>query len=175
MVALLRGVNVGGRSTLPMATLREIAERCGYARVRTYIQSGNVVFTARGSEVTVGRELAAAIAAATDLSPSVAVRTAQQLGSVVERNPLARRGADPSHLHVVFLPSGPAATLGSLDVASYEPEEVVASGHELYLSLPGGVGRSRLAADLARGAAKTGTMRNWRTVGKLVELLAEPA
>jgi uncharacterized protein (DUF1697 family) len=175
LVALLRGINVGGKTTLPMADLRRIVEGCGYDDVRTYIQSGNVVLAAPdGTDPgEVADELAIAIAAEfSPLEPEVVVRTAAQMRKVVEGNPYLRRGEDPKHLHVVFT-SGPQASVGVDDLARYAPEEAVATGAEIYFFLPNGVGRSPLAAEFAKGARRSGTMRNWRTVTKLVEMATE--
>jgi uncharacterized protein (DUF1697 family) len=171
MVALLRGVNVGGKSSLSMADLRAAAEACGFEHVRTYIQSGNLLLSAPGSPAGVAQKLRRSIAERTTLDPHVIVRTHAELAGVVERNPFARRGEDPAHLHVVF--SETEASLGSVDVAAYAPEEAVGSGRELYLFLPNGLGRSKLAAALGRGGSAAGTTRNWRTVTKLLELANE--
>jgi uncharacterized protein (DUF1697 family) len=169
MVALLRGVNVGGRNTLAMADLRKIAEECGLGEVRTYIQSGNLVCTSvETSTEIVGDELRRAIAAHTDVRPNVIVRTRDELAAVVQQNPFARK--DPAHLHVVFIGGTDEASLGSVDAAAYAPEEAAVVGQHLYLYLPSGIGRSKLAADLARKSGPSGTTRNWRTVIKLLEL-----
>jgi uncharacterized protein (DUF1697 family) len=175
LVALLRGVNVGGRAKLPMADLRAIVAGCGYGEVRTYIQSGNVVFTAAGrpKDTVVAQTLADALAAATPLQPEVVVRTGPQLAAVVDANPFVRRGEDPAHLHVTFGAGTAKAKVGIADLAGYAPEEAAAVGREVYLFLPGGLGRSRLAADLARRAGATGTTRNWRTVTRLAAMVAE--
>jgi uncharacterized protein (DUF1697 family) len=174
-VAMLRGVNVGGRSSLPMADLRRITESCGHADVRTYIQSGNVVFSTQGrpSAAKVATELRRKIAAQTSVDPDVAVRTSAQMDKVVAGNPFLTDGADPSHLHVVFLidDTRPAA-VRELDLARYSPEALVVRGNEVYLYLPNGIGRSKLAADLARQRDAVGTARNWRTVTKLAEMAA---
>jgi uncharacterized protein (DUF1697 family) len=174
MVALLRGVNVGGRSKLVMAHLREIAESCGYERVRTYIQSGNLVFASAEPDTdAVAEVLRAAIAEQTSVSPDVMVQTRDELARVVVENPFLARGDDPAHMHVVFT-NGPARpALGSLDLDSYAPEAAAAVGRQLYLFLPGGMGRSKLAADLARQKGPSGTARNWRTVTKLLALADE--
>jgi uncharacterized protein (DUF1697 family) len=176
MVALLRGVNVGGRTSLAMAQLREIAESCGFERVRTYIQSGNVVFASAEPDTdAVAEVLQAAIADQTSVSPDVMVRTREELATVVVENPFLARGDDPGHLHVVFT-NGPAQpALGSLDLDSYAPEEAAAVGRQLYLLLPGGMGRSKLAAALGRHEGTSGTARNWRTVTKLLALADELA
>ena len=169
MVALLRGVNVGGKNKLAMADLRSIAEACGFEQVRTYIQSGNLVCASvETSTEIVAEQLRRAIAARTDVRPNVIVRTRDEIAAVVERNPFAKK--DPAHLHVVFIGGSDEASLGSVDTAPYAPEEVAAVGQHLYLYLPSGIGRSKLAADLARKSGSNTTTRNWRTVTKLLEL-----
>ena len=176
MIALLRAVNVGGRNTVAMARLREIVGECGYVGARTYVQSGNVVFLApERSATAVAARLEAAIAEALSINPGVVARTRDELAGVIERNPYADRGAEPTQVHVVFLPGTARADLGGFDVAAYAPEEAHAIGHELFLYCPDGVGRSRLAADLARRKGPGGTMRNWRTVTRLLALADEVA
>lgn len=168
MVALLRGVNVGGKSTLAMADLRRIAEGCGLTDVRTYIQSGNLVARSEDQDtVAVADQLRRGIAAATDLDPEVVVRTGRELAEVVDRNPFADRSPEPTQLHVVFRTDDVGAALDAVDLRSYAPEAAVADGRHVYLYLPNGIGRSRLAADLARRPGGGGTVRNWRTVTKL--------
>jgi len=181
MIALVRGINVGGKSKLAMADLRRIAEQeCGFGDVATYTQSGNVVFTTtlRSADAAAAR-LQDALATAPGVSPAVMVRTRAQFDDVIEANPfLADRIArgptvDPNHLHVVFMSS--TATIDLDDLDSYLPEAAVARGCEIYLHLPSGVGRSKLALALTKGrnaSAKDGTMRNWRTVTNLAEMAA---
>lgn len=173
MVALLRGVNVGGKAKLAMTDLREIVAGCGFDDVRTYIQSGNVVFTAPvGADPDdVAATLATAIAAGSSVTPDVVVRTGDELAAVVDANPFLRRGEDPAHLHVSFTAVEP--DLGVDDLARYAPEEAAAVGREVYLFLPNGMGRSKLAADLARRTRPAGTARNWRTVTKLLEMVGD--
>ena len=174
MVALLRGVNVGGKGKLAMADLRAAAEACGYENVRTYIQSGNLVFVAPpGSALVVAERLRETIADTTQVQPQVIVRTRDELAAVVEQNPYAQRGEDAAHLHVVFAGGEDEASLGSIDLAAYAPEEAAAVGRQLYLFLPSGMGRSKLAVDLARHTGPSGTTRNWRTVNKLMEMADE--
>lgn len=175
LVALLRGVNVGGRTKLSMADLRAAAESCGLEDVRTYIQSGNLVAVdaRRRSAATVAKELRSAIAAAGAIDPAVFIRSRRQLAAVVDRSPFVTRGEDTAHLHVVFLDGKAAGALRGFDVAHYAPEEAIAVGSEVHLLLPGGVGRSKLVSDLNRHGTGDGTMRNWRTVTKLVEMAEE--
>lgn len=175
MVALLRGVNVGGRGKLAMADLRAIATDLGYADVSTYIQSGNLVVSTPGSAATVAKDLARAIASSTSVKPAVVVRTRSQLAKVVKGNPFLQRGEDPAHLHAVFMDGPAKSALTKLDLASYAPEEATAVGTELYLFLPNGVGRSKLAVDVGRQKGAVGTQRNWRSVTKLLEMADEAA
>ncbi len=171
MVALLRGINVGGHGKLPMADLREIVAGCGYTDVRTYIQSGNVVFASpRGDSAAVARTLRDAVAAGSDVTPEVVVRSRDELAGVIDRNPFLARGEDPGALHVVFLGGSGRVSLGIDDPARYAPDEVIVDGHEVFLFMPNGLGRSKLAADVDRRLKPSGTTRNWRTVTKLAEM-----
>jgi uncharacterized protein (DUF1697 family) len=91
---------------------------------------------------------------------------------VVDHNPFLARGADASQLHATFLVGTTRASvaLEGLDLAAYAPDEVIARNRELYLYLPGGIGRSKLAADLARRGKSEGTTRNWRAITTLLEM-----
>lgn len=173
MVALLRGVNVGGRTLVSMADVRRAAVDCGLADVRTYLQSGNVLFATDDDADAVARRLRGALVAAAGVEPDVIVRTREELRRVVEENPYADRDPGPTQVHVVFVPGTAAASLPALDLASFAPEEASAVGRQVYLYLPGGAGRSKLAAVLARQKGPPGTMRNWRTVTALAGLADE--
>jgi uncharacterized protein (DUF1697 family) len=166
-VALLRGVNVGGKNKLPMADLREMAESLGHTEVSTYIQSGNVVFTAARSVKP--ERWQAAIAKQFDLNVTVVLRTASELDQVVKANPFAR--ADVSKLHVGFMTQKPSApAIAKLDVDRFAPDEVAVHGRELYFHLPNGMGRSQLPPFVDRQLKIPTTVRNWNTVTKLLEL-----
>lgn len=170
-VALLRGINVGARTTLPMARLRDVAADCGFGAVRTYIQSGNLVFTSSDPAAAVARRLESAIADAGGPAPRVALRTRAQLSDVVAGNPYLDDATAPTQLHVSFLVEGAdPARLDHLDVAGFAPEALTVAGRETYLFLPDGIGRSKLAEALTRAGSADATVRNWRTVGKLLEL-----
>lgn len=175
VVVLLRGINVGGRGKLPMAQLRELATAAGLEDVRTYIQSGNLVGVApRGSPSALAARLRSDVATATSLDPEVSIRTRAELARVVAANPFVARGEDPAHLHVTFLSHPAARLLAGHDADAWAPEEVVAIDRELHLLLPDGMGRSRLAAALAR-RADGGTTRSWRTVTTLLDMAGELA
>jgi uncharacterized protein (DUF1697 family) len=171
-VGLLRGVNVGGHHKIPMTALRDLAEGCGFDEVRTYIQSGNLVFRApKRSRDDVAATLRTAIEERFGFAPAVVVRTEPELAAVVADNPFAGRISDHRQLHVQFLAADdPRPNLEPLDRGSYAPEEVAVRGDEIYLYLPNGMGRSKLAVDVVRRAKGVGTARNWRTVTILLEM-----
>jgi uncharacterized protein (DUF1697 family) len=163
---LLRGVNVGGVK-LAMADLRAAAEACGYTDVRTYVQSGNVVFRTGGAAAKVARDLRAAIASASGVDVALAVRTAAQLDRVIADCPFD----DTAHVHVTFLVEGATAPTPSIDEEAFAPERYAVDGRQVYLYLPNGMGRSKLAVALSRGkAGAAGTTRNWRTVTALRDM-----
>jgi uncharacterized protein (DUF1697 family) len=170
-VVLLRGVNVGGNHLLPMAELRAtLVERLGCGDVQTYIQSGNAVCAA--TDLTAGR-IAAALEARFGFSVPIVIRTAAQWQALVVANPLLAAGADPEFLHLVLLEAPLSeAALEMLESKRAGEELLVLHGRELYLWLPHGSGRSKLA--LAMASAKmpaAATMRNWRTVLQLQAML----
>ena len=167
-VGLLRSVNVGGRK-LPMAELRELAESLGYGDVRTFIQSGNVIFTApKRPDPAV---LEAGLAERFGLEVDVMVRSGRDLAAALERNPFP--GADQSRLHVGFMAAKPAATsVSSIDAARFAPDELAVAGTEVYFHLPSGLGRAKLPDYALRRLKVPTTIRNWNTVTKLAELAA---
>ena len=175
VVALLRGVNVGGHRTVPMARLRAVAEGLGHEQVTTHLNSGNVVLVAPDDATP--ERLAAGLAAAlredVGFDVDVLVRTRAELDAVVAANPFPDAAAeDPGRVLVTFF----AADLDpdpAFDAGAYGHEQVVWAGREAYVHYPDGLGRSRLAPDvLTRAARQTGTGRNWRTVLALRDLLA---
>lgn len=171
MVALLRGVNVGGATRVPMAELRQVVAAAGFGHVRTYVNSGNVVLTSDRPPAEVADVLRAACADAFPVQPDVVVRTRDELHAVLAANPFLDRDDDPTHHHVVLLPDD--APAHRPDVLVEPPEDLAVAGREVYLLLPGGMGRSRLAARLTAGARPVGTSRNWRTLTTLARLTDE--
>lgn len=173
-VALLRGINVGGHARLAMADLRGLLADLGHGDPRTYLQSGNAVFSSDRTDVdALADELSARIAADLGVSPAVLLRTAGELADVVAGNPYAEAAAaDPKTVHAAFLSSEPPdPSTFSFPAEEYAPEKAATGDRVLYLHLPGGMGRSRLATDLAkRQGGVDVTVRNWRTVTKVAEL-----
>jgi uncharacterized protein (DUF1697 family) len=184
-VALLRGVNVGGRNRIAMADLREVVTSLGHADVTTYIQSGNVVFTSPETDTaTLADALAREVAERLGVQPAVVVLSAPELARVIADNPYPQE-TDPKHLHAVFrrqdMSADEIAAVTAAEQRAREKgsrDEAAVVGRTLYMRTPDGLGRSELAAQLNRAAAGTGaedgTARNWATVTKLMTLLDQP-
>jgi uncharacterized protein (DUF1697 family) len=172
-LVLLRGVNVGGRNKLPMAALRDALEGAGMRAVQTYLQSGNVVLDDASATGELALRCEQLIADRFGLSIAVVVRTRAQLARVVRRDPLASVADQPKLYQVSFCASKPsAAAIEKVAARGVEGERIVAHGSEIYAWFPHGVGRSRLAAQLAKqDLGVVATARNWTTVTKLLELL----
>jgi uncharacterized protein (DUF1697 family) len=176
--ALLRGINVGGRSKVAMADLRRIAADLGLADVTTYVQSGNLVFTTRHGDVDEAISgLEAAIASEIGLEITVIARTAQRLAEVAAGHPFASAQIEHRMLHVVFLADRPTSdAVAALDSDRSPPDRFEVRGDHIYLSYPGGSGRSKLSLDwFERELGVRGTARNWNTVTKLAEMTAQLA
>ena len=166
-VALVRGVNVGGRNKVSMSALRDLVESLGHTDVATYIQSGNVVFTSK-KDVTPA-SLERAIESEFGLDIALVLRTRAALKRTVNANPFA--DADLKTVHVGFMAAKPAAAVvRTLDTDQFAPEEFAIKGTDLYLHLPNGMGRAKLPAYLDRKLKVPTTVRNWNTVCKLLEL-----
>jgi uncharacterized protein (DUF1697 family) len=164
-IALLRGINVGGHKKVSMGRLRELMEELGYRDVRTYVQSGNVVFTGPRRPAT---HLESALADEFGFEIRVVLRTRDELAAVVRGNPFRQIATDPAK-HLVVFCTGKATV--SLDPKEFEPETFVVRGREVHLWLPQGMARSPLAKELlAKPLGDTSTARNWRTVERLLEL-----
>jgi uncharacterized protein (DUF1697 family) len=172
-VALLRGINVGGNNMLPMKDLAAMFTKAGCSEVQTYIQSGNVVFQADPEVAArIPDVIAKAIAGRSKMKIPVVVRTAGDLRRLADKNPFLRRGIDVDKLHVAFLADSPAsAAVAALDPKRSPPDEFLVEGGEIYLHCPNGYGRTKLSnAYFDAKLGTTSTVRNWRTVLKLLEL-----
>jgi uncharacterized protein (DUF1697 family) len=185
-VALLRGINVGGRNKVPMAELREVVTSLGHTGVTTYIQSGNVLFSTPDADTArLASALEEAIAEAFGIAVSVVVLSRDELARVLDSNPYPDE-PNPKYVHVVFLNSGPPRDLldrikaaESAAAAKGSRDTVTAAGGALFLHTPDGFGTSELAQATLRilgTPAKSGlaaTARNWSTSTKLLSLCEE--
>jgi uncharacterized protein (DUF1697 family) len=181
-VALLRGINVGGRNKVAMADLRAVMTSLGHTAVATYIQSGNVLFSTDETDTALlAAAIEGAIAEALAVSPRVVVVSRTELAQLTRDNPYSAE-TNPKAVHVVFLGDDPAPSMAE-SVAARQRQVAQGGSHDtaqfvgraLFLHTPDGYGRSELAELLARAggpmsARAAGTARNWATVTKLLAL-----
>jgi uncharacterized protein (DUF1697 family) len=175
-VALLRGVNVGGRTKVPMADLRDLVRGLGHDDVSTYVQSGNVMFSAtRRSPDKLAAEIEAGIAREFGLSVTVLVRNDAELAAVVGKNPFVAAGVEPNQLYVAFLSAAPEADRWDrIDRQHFAPDEFEPGDRAVYLRYVTGAGRTKLSNDqLERRLDVRATTRNWRTTSALLDLMRE--
>jgi len=170
-ISILRGINVGGHRKISMEQLRECYESLGFNGVRTYVQSGNVVFehkTADPSEIVDG--IRGAIKRSFGLDVQVIIRTKEEMLSVIKNMPF--KGLDQSKVHVTFLSEKPERfPLKEIDAVKDGAERFSFSGREVYLFCPNGYGRSKLSNQfLEKKTEVYATTRNWRTVNALSAL-----
>jgi uncharacterized protein (DUF1697 family) len=173
--ALMRGINVGGKNKLPMKDLAALFADAGCSDVRTYIQSGNVVFKA-SERVAAGLPavIAKRITDGFGYQTPVVLRSAGQLAAVAAGNPFLERGLPEEMLHVLFLADVPEKlAVAGLDAERSPGDTFIVHGGEVFLHLPNGMGRTKLTnAYFDSKLATVSTARNWRTVLKLAEMTA---
>ncbi len=167
--AFLRPVNRGSTNKVAMPRLRAMAEALGYTEVRTYINSGNLLFSASGTDEELTRALEQGIAEEFDLRIDVAVRTEAQLRALLECNPWP--DGEPSQVTVAFLtrPPPPEAEQRVAALAG-DRDSFVFSGLEVWVNYTQGQGTSKLAAQFTKAVGVPSTVRTVRTVTKVVEL-----
>ncbi|WP_031498686.1 DUF1697 domain-containing protein [Bryobacter aggregatus] len=171
-VALLRGVNLGGRTVVPMKELARIFTDLGCSDVVTYIQSGNVVFRAAPKVLqAIPSKVPLEIEKLSGYKTSLTIRDAAEMRKILAANPYP--DADLSRVHVVFLADLPKPEhAAQLDPLRSAPDQHQLLGQQVYLHLPNGVADSKLTNAYFDSKLKTmSTARNWRTVTKLLELL----
>jgi uncharacterized protein (DUF1697 family) len=167
-VALLRAVNVSGTGKLPMAELKRIGEECGFEDVRTFIASGNLLFTSRLSEAEVVARIEAKLEEFFGKRVPVFIRTASEMAAVSAANPFGDEA--PNRVSTTFLAEAPPVDL--LDRATGVQGERMALGkREIYISYGDGIADSKLKIP----GARDGTGRNSNTVAKLAAMAAERA
>ncbi|MDX2564837.1 DUF1697 domain-containing protein [Streptomyces sp. TX20-6-3] len=177
--ALLRGINVSGHRKVPMAELRTLLEGLGHTHVRTYLQSGNAVFTtdSGAGEDELATALEDAIEERFGFRVDCLVRDGDYLAAVAEACPFPAAELEGKQLHAIYY-SGPVdpGRFASIDREVYLPEDFALGDRVLYLYVPEGLGRSRLGDVVSRPAVVKGlvaTARNWNTVVKLIEMTRE--
>lgn len=174
-VALLRGVNVGGKNLLAMADLAEMFEEAGCAEVRTYIQSGNVVFLATASAAKgLAAGISKMIAERVGIRAPITLRTAEEMRRVALGNAFLTPKCDMKALYVGFLADEPEkAHVAGLNPERSPGDSYHVRGREIYMNLVTGAAKTKLTTAYFDAALKTvSTFRNWNTVLKLSEMSA---
>lgn len=171
-IALLRGINVGGHNKLPMRELVQLLEELGLENVKTYIQSGNVVFQSeRADRAKLAAEISEAIGESHGFTPQIFILGIEALQRAIAANPFPEGEAEPKTLHLFFLD----AILRDPDMSGLEAVKAESERYKLiedvfYLHAPDGIGRSKLATIVGKGWDVSITARNWRTVTKVMEM-----
>lgn len=171
-VAFLRGINVGGNHKLPMKELAALLGDEGLSDVATYIQSGNVVFRcSRATAAALEKRIGTAVSKQYGFQPRVLVLSAAELERAAAANPFPQADADPKSLHLFFLAKRPPAPkLDALHALAAGSEAFELIDKIFYLHTPDGFGTSKLAERAERHLGVDATARNWRTVGKVLEM-----
>jgi uncharacterized protein (DUF1697 family) len=171
-ILLLRGINVGGKNSLPMKVLVFICESLGASNVNTFIQSGNVVFQSEAMDIaSFAQRLGVEIRERRGFEPQILVIKLADLEAAMVNNPFPEAESEPSSLHLGFLASVPdSPDLKKLENLKKESERFCLKDRIFYLHAPEGVGRSRLAASSEKLLGVPMTDRNWNTVRKLREM-----
>jgi uncharacterized protein (DUF1697 family) len=173
-IAFFRGVNVGGK-TLPMKQLAAALEDAGFAAVRTYIQSGNVLFTCPKTTASqLVKRIGECVAKRFHFEPRVQVLSSKELAQAAAANPFPQANENPKSLHLFFLArTPPSPDLEGLHRVKAKTEEFQLKGKVFYLHTPAGFGVSKLAERAERLLGVEATARNWRTVCTVLEMANE--
>jgi len=176
-IALLRGINVGGKKMIAMADLRALVAKLGFEDANSLLQSGNLVFRGpKQSTATLERTLEQAVLKQLKVETDFIVRTETEWAEIIASNPFREAAKrDPGHLVVMSLKAAPTKTqLSALQSAIKGREEVRGDGKQAYVIYPDGIGRSKLTISVIESKLGTrGTGRNWNTVLKLGALATQ--
>lgn len=171
-IAFFRGINVGGNNKLPMKSLAELLEKQGHKNVRTYIQSGNVVFqSARKNTEELEAAMAAAVSKAHGFKPRILLLDSAALKKAIRENPFPHATANHKSLHLWFLTGpGKKADLDGMEAIKKANESFALKKSIYYFHAPDGIGTSKLAGRVEKLLGVDATARNWQTVTKVSEL-----
>lgn len=172
-IALIRGINVGGRNSLPMKELVDVFQSYGCQNIQTYIQSGNIVFqSGKRLDADDAGNIAKAILDLKGFEPRVLLVNAEILQDAIEENPFPTD--NPKALHFFFFESHPEKpNRDRLISLKTESERFELGKFAFYLYAPDGLGRSKLGAAVEKALGVAVTARNWNTVDKLAAMLAQ--
>jgi uncharacterized protein (DUF1697 family) len=177
IISILRGINVSGKNKIPMVELKAMYEGLKFKNVITYIQSGNVIFSASESDSkTLSKKIEQGILKKFGFNVPVITRSIDEIQAAIKKNPfLKEKGIELEKLHVTFLEDSPAAdTLKKVLEYNYEPDTFTIVGKEVYLHCPNGYGNTKLTNTFFENKLKVrATTRNWRTTNELLRIASE--
>lgn len=176
-IGLLRGINVGGHNKIPMLKLRALCAEIGWSKIQTYIQSGNLIFSASGKAAALEAELQHAVERRLGLSIPVIVRPAADWQTYIKTNPFLHACKTEPHLVMLCLSQNPPKPDApkNLRERAANGERITQIGDALWVHFPEGIARSKLSPSLLdRSIGSSVTARNWLTVLKLNELANQP-
>jgi uncharacterized protein (DUF1697 family) len=174
-IALFRGINVGGKNSLPMKELASMFESLGASNVRTYIQSGNVVFQSVSKDISsLSKRVGIEVRERYGFEPHILLIGLSEVEAAITNNPFPEAESEPSSLHLGFLAFTPKdPDLKKLESLKNDSEQFCLIGSIFYLHAPEGVGRSKLATSSEKLLGAPMTDRNWNTVCKLKEMATQ--
>jgi len=171
---LLRGINVSGHKSIKMTDLVKLFQSLNFRNVRTYIQSGNVIFESDLVDASaIANKIEKKIKQTYGFEVNIIIRTSDELEKIVSRNPFVKEhNIEIDKLHVTFLADIPdERSVSDLDIKKDKNEKFIVKGKEIYLYCPNGYGKTKLTnATFERKLKAIATTRNWNTTNKLVEI-----
>ncbi|WP_041649705.1 DUF1697 domain-containing protein [Marivirga tractuosa] len=176
-IAILRGINVGGKRKILMADLKTLMQNLGYENIQTYIQSGNLIFEAgeRQQNDQLAENIESAILKQFDFQVPVIVLSKNEIESAIANNPFYTADADINKLHLTFLNKIPEQDKQEqLETVNYKPDQFKIMGKNVFIYCEGSYHKSKLTNAFFEKKLKVkATTRNWKTVLKLWELSRE--
>jgi len=177
-ISILRGINVSGQKKILMADLKKLYESLKFSEVKTYIQSGNVVFESDSkiSDIQLARKIEKAISTKYKFEVPVIIRTKEELEKILSQNSFTKeKSIDLKKLHVTFLSETPdREKMEQIKEVDFSPDQFIIKGKEIYLHIPNSYGETKLSNKFFENKLKvSATTRNWNTVNKLLELASQ--
>jgi len=177
-ISILRGINVSGQKKILMADLKKLYESLKFSEVKTYIQSGNLVFKSDSkiSDIQLARKIEKAISTKYKFEVPVIIRTKEELEKILSQNSFTKeKSIDLKKLHVTFLSETPdREKMEQIKEVDFSPDQFIIKGKEIYLHIPNSYGETKLSNKFFENKLKvSATTRNWNTVNKLLELASQ--
>ena len=174
-VALFRGINVGGNNIFSMNELKILFEKLKFQNVRSYIQSGNIIFDSSETDLTgLKGKITVTFQNTFRMDFRIFMLRMEDIEEAIKLNPFVKTADDNKSLHLFFLESKPVESeIKKMEIIKRQSEQFVLKDRVFYLHAPEGVGKSKLAANVERLLGVSVTARNWRTINAVYRLMSE--